>query len=101
MNYQEFQRHVSKAGLKIHELADLLKMNRSSISNYAKKGEVPAHLAVIAALLGEMKEKEIDFQQVISRIEFAAKSPRGAGHNKFGGNKQQSLELENRIQKNK
>ena len=54
--HEEFQAPAGKAGLSLREFAQLLKMNRNSISNYARIGSVPAHLAVIAALLGEMAD---------------------------------------------
>lgn len=85
MTYDEFQQHIGKAGLQLREFADLVKMNRISIYNCAKKGEVPSHLAVIAALLGEMAERGIDYRDVLSKIEIAPKKPRGAGIGKFGG----------------
>lgn len=93
MTYEEFQRQLGKAGLTIREFADMVKMNRVSVSNYGKKGEVPSHLAVIAALLGEMAERKIDFEAVLARIDFSPKKPRGAGLGKFGGNKQIELDL--------
>lgn len=93
MTYEEFQRQIGKAGLTIREFADLVKMNRISISNYGQKGEVPSHLAVIAALLGEMAERKIDYRDTLSRIEILPKKPRGAGIGKFGGNKQMGLEV--------
>ncbi len=93
MNYDEFQRQIGKAGLTIREFADLVKMNRISICNYGKKGEVSSHLAVIAALLGEMAERKIDYRDVLSQIEILPKKPRGAGIGKFGGNKQTDLLL--------
>jgi hypothetical protein len=91
MTYDEFQRHIGKAGLKIHQFADLVKINRISISNYGKKGEVPSHLAVIAALLGEMAERRIDYREVLAKIEIAPKKPRGASIGKFGDEKQEDL----------
>lgn len=94
MTYDEFQRHIGKAGLTISQFAELIKMNRVSLSNYGKKGEVPSHLAVIAALLGEMAEHHIEFHEVLSRINISSKKPRGAGKSgKFGGDKQSNLEL--------
>ena len=87
MTYDEFQRHIGKAGLKLNQFADLVKMNRVSLSNYGKQGHVPSHLAVIAALMGEMAERKIDYRDVLSRIEIAPKKPRGAGLGKFGGDK--------------
>lgn len=92
MNYDEFQRHVGKAGLTLKAFAGLVRMNRISLSNLAKKGEVPTHLAIIAALLGEMADKGIDYREVLSRIDIAPKKPRGAGkRGKFGGDKQEEL----------
>lgn len=92
MTYDEFQRHVGKAGLTIKSFAELIRMNRISLSNCAKQGEVPSHLAVIAALLGEMADRGIDFKGVLSRIDITPKKPRGGGKNgKFGGDKQDDL----------
>jgi hypothetical protein len=92
MTYAEFQRHVGKAGLTIKSFAELIRMNRISLSNYAKQGDVPSHLAVIATLLGEMAERGIDYKAALSRIEIAPKKPRGgAAPGRFGGSKQTDL----------
>ena len=94
MRYEEFQRHIGKAGLSQAQFADLIKMNRISLSNYAKQGVVPAHLAIIVALLGEMAEKNVDFLKPLSRIDIKAKKPRGGGaSNQFGGDPQRLLPL--------
>jgi len=94
MTYDEFSRQVGKAGLTIREFADLIKMNRVSLSNCARRGEVPSHLAVIATLLGEMAERKIDYRPLLSSVEIKRKKPRGAGvGGKFGGDKQIGLEL--------
>ena len=69
-------------------------MNRVSLSNYSKKGEVPSHLAIMATLLGEMAEHQLDFEDPLSRIEISPKKSRGAGRRgRFGGDKQQDLDL--------
>ncbi len=92
MNYDEFQRHVGKAGLTLKAFAELVHMNRVSLSNLSKKSEVPTHLAIIAALLGEMADRGVDYRGVLSRIDIAPKKPRGAGkRGKFGGDKQEEL----------
>lgn len=92
MTYDEFLRHIGKAGLTLRQFAELVKMNRISVSNYGKKGEVPSHLAVIIALMGEMAERNIDYRGVLSRIDIVPKKPRGAGKaHKFGGNPQDSF----------
>ncbi|UYO92962.1 XRE family transcriptional regulator [Pollutimonas sp. M17] len=94
MTYKEFCRQLGKAGLSIREFAELIKMNHNSITNCAKKGEVPSHLAVISALLGEMGEQKIDFRAVLFDIEIAPKKPRGgAAKGRFGGSKQTILDL--------
>ncbi|KVA13239.1 DNA-binding protein [Burkholderia ubonensis] len=92
MTYIEFQRHVGKAGLTLKSFAELVRMNRISLSNYAKHGEVPSHLAVIAALLGEMADQGIDYRAVLTKIDIAQKKPRGAGKSgRFGGNPDRDL----------
>lgn len=92
MTYGEFQRHIGKAGITLKEFASLIRINRGSLSNLSKKGQVPSHLAVIAALLGEMKDKGIEFEEVLSRIDIAPKKARGAGkEGRFGGDKQGDL----------
>jgi hypothetical protein len=92
MGYDEFLRHVGKAGLNIRQFAELVKMNPTSLSNYGKKGRVPSHLAVIATLLGEMAERRIDFRLILSGLDITAKKPRGAGkRGRFGGDKQDNL----------
>lgn len=86
MNYEEFQRHVGKAGLTIKAFAELLCMNRVSISNLSKKGEVPVHLGVIAALLGEMADKGVDYRAILARIKIEPRPAKGiAAKGVFGG----------------
>lgn len=94
MTYDEFHRNVRKAGLTLTAFADLLNMNRVSLSNYARQRQVPAHLAVIAVLLGELGEHGIDYRIALARIEIPAKRPRGGAVTpKFGGNPQKELTL--------
>lgn len=95
MTYEQFLRELGKAGLNIRTFSELLKMNRNSISNYSRKGEVPEHLVVIAALLGEMREYSIDFNSVFERINIEPKKPRGSARKGyFGGNKQNELDFQ-------
>jgi len=91
MSYEEFLSQIGRAGLTVRQFAELVKMNRISLSNYAKKGEVPSHLALIAVLIAAMREQKIDFKAVISEIEIEPKKPRGAGIGRFGGDKQVDL----------
>lgn len=91
MTYDEFKRHVGKAGLTIKEFAELIKLKPASVSNYAKSGEVPSHLSIIAVLLAEFAERKIDFREILEHVEFTGKKPRGAGQGKFGGDPQTLL----------
>ncbi len=96
MTYDEFQRQIAKAGLSNRGFADLIQMNPNSLTNYAG-GEVPTHLAVISALLGEMADRKIDFTTVLSRLQIKRKKPRGAAsRGKFGGDKQRQFDLDGR-----
>ncbi|MBI1889427.1 MAG: XRE family transcriptional regulator [Burkholderiales bacterium] len=94
MTYEEFRRQLGKAGLTIKAFADLIKQTPNSITNYSTQGEVPPHLAIVAALMGDMAEAGLDFRATLSRIEFEASKPRGgAAKGKFGGSKT-DLELQ-------
>lgn len=94
MTYDEFLAELGKAGLSVRAFADLVGMNRNSVSNYKGSGEVPRHLAVIAALLAEMNVKGVAFQVVVARIGATRKKPRGRGKpGRFGGDKQEQLDL--------
>ena len=94
MIYEEFQRHLGKAGLTNKAFAKIVCMNPVSLSNYSKQGEIPSHLAIIAALLGEMADKGIDFRETLSTINVTPKKPRGRGKNgQFGGDRQALLEF--------
>ncbi len=87
MTYAEFLAELNQAALSVREFAALVQMHPNSVSNYARSGEVPTHLAVIAALLAELRRNGIDHQPVFSRIRIAAKRPRGgAERGRFGGN---------------
>lgn len=92
MTYTEFLRHIGKAGLTIRGFADLIKMNRVSLSNCSKKGKVPSHLAIIAVLMGEMADNGLDFRVILGRVDITPKKPRGAGQpGYFGGDKGRDL----------
>ncbi|WP_227731165.1 XRE family transcriptional regulator [Yersinia proxima] len=86
MTYEKFIEELDKAGLSVRAFADLIGMNRNSVSNYASSGVVPHHLALIAVLLSEMKAERIDFSAVIHKVSTTRKKPRGkAQHGRFGG----------------
>lgn len=91
MTYEEFRRQLGKAGLTVKGFAELIKQTPNSITNYAKQGGVPSHLAIIAALMGDMAERGQDFRATLSRIQFDANKPRGGAiKGRFGGGKHNS-----------
>lgn len=86
---------MRKAGLTLKEFAALMGMNRVSLYNHAKSGGVPQYLAIIAALLGEMKDKGLDFHQVLNRIDIHPRKPRSTGRpGRFRGDKQTDMFLD-------
>lgn len=92
MTYDEFQRHIGKAGLTLTEFAGLIRMNRVSLSNLSKKGEVPTHLAIMACLMGEMAEQKVDFRRSLASIRIEPRKPRGgSAKGRFGGSRQTDL----------
>lgn len=94
MTYDEFLRQLGKSGLTIREFAEAVKMNRNSVTNLAKQGEVPSHLAVIATLMGMLADHHIGFLETLADLEIKAKKPRGgAMKGRFGGTKQTDLNL--------
>ena len=94
MTYDEFRRQLGKAGLTVKEFAVLIKQTPNSITNYAAQGGVPPHLAIIAALMGDMAESRSDFRATLARIQFDASRARGgATKGRFGGSRQINLQL--------
>ncbi|MCC6535754.1 MAG: XRE family transcriptional regulator [Burkholderiales bacterium] len=94
MTYDEFRRQLGKAGLTVKGFAELIKQTPNSITNYAAQGEVPPHLAIIAALMGDMAESGLDFRSTLERIEFEGSKPRGGStKGRFGGSRQMGLQL--------
>jgi hypothetical protein len=94
MTYDQFLAELGKANLTVRGFANLIGMNRNSVSNYAGRANIPHHLALIAALLAEMTLAQIDYGNAISRVGSGTKKPRGrAKPGRFGGDRQELLEL--------
>ncbi|SCX22734.1 hypothetical protein DSM25558_3207 [Agrobacterium sp. DSM 25558] len=94
MAYAEFISNLATAGLTVRAFAVLIGMNPNSISNYARTGECPTHLALIAALVANMHTHGLDFRAVISKVAVGSKKPRGgASVGQFGGDRQVPLDL--------
>ena len=67
MTYSEFRRHLGKAGMTINEFAAYLCVRPSSVSNYAKTGEVPRTYAMLAVLMGEAVDRGVPIADVFTR----------------------------------
>ncbi len=94
MLYSDFLETLGKCGLTVRAFAELVGMNPNSISNYARKGEVPTHLALISTLINELHALGGDYKAAIQNLEITPKRPRGGareGH--FGGDRQDVLDL--------
>jgi len=94
MPYTEFLAELERAGLSVHAFAGLIGMNPNSITNYAGRGELPQHIALVAVLIAEMAARGLDYRIAIAKVA-PTRKPRGAarrGH--FGGDRQANLDLE-------
>lgn len=92
--YTEFLSELERAGLSVRSFAELIGMNPNSITNYAGRGEVPQHIALLVVLVAEMAAHGLDYRAAIAKVS-PTKKPRGGsrrGH--FGGDRQASLDLQ-------
>ncbi len=95
MLYADFLAELGKAGLSVRAFAELTGMNPNSISNYARNGELPKHLALIAVLIVGISELGGDYRQIMSAVELTPQKPRGgARQGQFGGDRQTKLGLD-------
>jgi len=79
VDYQEFRRHLGKAGLTVNDFADLLHIRPNSVSNYHKKGSVPQAHAIIAVTLGDAGDRGSNFRALLARFGVFAASGNGSG----------------------
>lgn len=93
MPYVEFLVELERAGLSVRGFAELIGMNPNSITNYAGRGELPQHIALVAVLVAEMATRGLDYRNVIAKVA-PTRKPRGAARRgRFGGDPQASLDL--------
>ncbi|NOT88447.1 MAG: helix-turn-helix domain-containing protein [Lysobacter sp.] len=94
MPYSVFLAELQRIGLSVRAFAELIGMNPNSISNYARGGELPAHIALIAVLVVAVSEMGGDYRQAMSKVTLTPKKPRGgARRGRFGGDPQQGMEF--------
>ncbi|HEX8533170.1 MAG TPA: XRE family transcriptional regulator [Allosphingosinicella sp.] len=95
MRYSDFLTELHGSDLTVRAFAQIVGRNPNSVSNYAQKGEVPDHLALIAVLIGELWRHGIDYGATLDRVNPVRKKPRGrARTGRFGGDPQEVLDLE-------
>lgn len=85
MNYEEFRRHLGKAGLTNKAFAELVVINEKSVTNMAQKPAVPNNYAVIALLMGELADNGIEFKSKLLKLDLKEAKPRGLGFKSTGG----------------
>lgn len=68
MNYAEFRRHLGKAGLTVNAFAGYMGVTPTSVSNHARRGQVPRSYAVLAVLMGDAADRGVDFSAVLRRF---------------------------------
>ena len=95
MSYSDFLAELQKIGLSVRAFAKLIGMNPNSLSNYARNGELPTHIALIAVLVVGVAEKDGDYRKIMSKVSLAPKKPRGAAkYGRFGRNPQQAMDFD-------
>lgn len=94
MSYSDFLAELQKIGLSVRAFAELIGMNPNSISNYARGGELPAHIALIAVLVVAVSEMGGDYRRAMAKVVLTPKKPRGgARRGRFGGDPQHDMEF--------
>lgn len=95
MSYSDFLAELQKVGLSVRAFAELIGMNPNSLSNYARRDELPAHIALIAVLVVGVAERGGDYRQIMSKVAVAPKKPRGgAKRGRFGGDPQHVMDFD-------
>ncbi len=69
MDYGTFKIWVRRTGLDMKQFASLLGMNHGSISNYSTRGEVPRHMALLAVMMVELDQRNVDINSLIAKID--------------------------------
>ncbi|AYN20084.1 XRE family transcriptional regulator [Alcaligenes aquatilis] len=95
MSYSDFLAELQRIGLSVRAFAELIGMNPNSISNYARTGELPTHLALLTVLIVGVGEMGGDYRKMMSKVVLTPKKPRGnARQGRFGGNPQQDMDFD-------
>lgn len=94
MPYAKFLAELERAGITVRGFAELIGMNPNSLTNYAKCGVLPQHIALVVVLVAEMAVQGVDYRTAIAKVA-PTRKPRGATRRgRFGGDRQSSLDLQ-------
>lgn len=86
--YTTYLGHLGKSGITAKEFSILLNRHPNSITNNSKNDYIPNELGAISALIGVMAENDIEFRNIINRLDLRKRKIRGAAKaGKFGGTK--------------
>ena len=70
-------------------------MNPNSVSNYARSGELPSHLALIVVLIAGVDKLGGDYREMMARVPTVVKKPRGSARpGRFGGDRRGTMDLD-------
>ncbi len=94
MDYDTFKSNIGRAKLTNKKFAELVGLNSKSITNYAQTGQVPAHWAIVALLMGELVANDLEFKHLLDKVKIQPNKVRGgAAKGRWGGSKQTDLPL--------
>jgi hypothetical protein len=84
---------LERAGLTVRSFAELIGMNPNSITNYATRGDLPQHIALVCVLVAEMAALGLNYRATIAKVA-PTRQPRGATRRgRFGGDRQATLDF--------
>lgn len=93
MPYGEFLAELERARLSVRSFAELIGMNPNSITNYAGRGDLPQHIALVAVLVAELAARRLDYRKAIAKVAPTRKPRGGSQRGRFGGDRQAILDL--------
>jgi hypothetical protein len=86
MKYNDFKRTLRRVGFKNKEFAQLIAVHEKTISNMAKKENIPNHMAIIVVLMDILSNYKIPFKSELSNLNLQKSEPRGNNISKKQGN---------------
>jgi len=82
MTFIDFKKNLLDADITLPKFSKLIKVSEKNIQAYKQKKEVPNTIAVIVACFAKMKSCDIDYPEMIEKLELQAKTKKGVGFKK-------------------